>query len=64
VNFLTQALAAIAAIFGWKKQREAAQNSPEMQANAAAATKAEVKAAATAAVAKDHLAEIRKQLAE
>jgi hypothetical protein len=64
VNFITAALQAVAEFFGWRRQREANQNSPEMKANAAAGTRAEIKAEATTAVAKDDVDAIRRQLSD
>lgn len=49
---------------GFARDRHAANNAPDMKANAAAKTDAEIRADATAAVAKKDLNEIRKQAAE
>lgn len=62
---------AIAGIFGslrealgFARQKHAANNTPEMRANAAAKTDAEIRADATQAVATKDLAKIRQQAAE
>jgi hypothetical protein len=64
IEAIGQAFRAAAEFFGWRRQRDAAQNSPEIKANAAAETRAEIRAEAQAAVAKDDLDEIRRKAAE
>lgn len=53
-----------AALFRLKEKADDRANSPQMQANARAKTDAEIRSAATSAVAANELEEIRKQAAE
>lgn len=64
MKWLEYLLGAIAEGLGFARKRQELVNTPEQQANAAAGTDAEIKASATDAVAKDDLAEIRKQAGE
>ena len=58
------ALKAVAAIFGYRQQRDAEQNSPQMQANAAADTRERIAQKAAEDVAAKTLDQLRKDAAE
>lgn len=53
---------AVAAVFGWAQQRDAEENSPEMQAAAAAKTAAAAKAQANSDVTSGNLAQEQKDV--
>lgn len=66
-SLIANALKAFAGVFGWAQQRDAEKNTPEMRANAAAKTDAEIAgkvAAADAAADKGDMSEAEKLAAE
>lgn len=64
LKIIADFVSGLAAFFRLKEKRQDLVNSPSMQANAEAKTKAEIKAEATKAVAADDIEAIRKQLAD
>jgi hypothetical protein len=60
-ELIKNTVAAIAAFLRIQDRRSAAANSPEMKANARAKTDAKIRDAATNAVAKNDLDEVRRQ---
>jgi hypothetical protein len=56
--------AAVAAFFGWKRERQQLDNAAPMQARAAGAVDQQIKDKAAAAIAGQDLNQIRKDLAE
>ena len=55
---------AVASIFGWAQQRDAENNSPQIQANDAAKKAADAEDRITDEIAKQNIDSIRKDLAE
>lgn len=64
MNLLSNLLAAVAAFFGYKKQHEELENTPEMKANASAKKDEQVVAKATEEVTKGDVDNLRKDAAE
>lgn len=63
-QLLKDAISGAAAFFRWKDKQWEQLNTPEMQSNARAQANAKIRDAATQAVAKDDIDEIRRRAAE